>query len=174
MNAKILTKFESLFENDDPFSNLKIVNEYQKKFAVETNNQLLESVYFEPSQDQWTILFSRLNLFFELGFHVINNNIISYFYLGECFNKQNQKMKFKIPQSSFFNVLKTDGISLLRKMNLQDIHKAKKMSALLIRLDQNNTFILFTDLAEPWLKLRCESLHRCLLNHDYFTNDNHG
>jgi len=174
MNSKILSKFESLFENEDQFSNLRIINDEQKNFIAEENNQLLESIDFASGPEQWSILFSRLHLFFELGFHIKDNKVKNYFYMGECFQKQNLRVKLNIPNSNYFNILKTSAKSLLKKFNLQEMKNSNKMTALLIRLDSENTIILFTTLAEPWLKLRCESLHRCLINHDYFTNETHG
>ena len=79
-------------------------------------------------------------------------------------------MNFNLPNSDLFHVLKTPGEAILKKLGLKKIPDAHKMTCLFIRLDNNTSILLVTSQADPWLKLRCESLKVSLLNHDYFQN----
>lgn len=169
MTNKFISKIESLFEQENHFSQISGTKNHN--FIIEPNHKLLENINFDNNEKQWEIFFSRLTAFFEIGFYIENNFLKKYFHEGDFYDKQSMKLQFKLPQSELFHILKTNGEPLLQKIGLKHIENASKMTGLLIRLDHHVYIVLFTKQAEPWLQLRCESLKTSILKHDYFQND---
>ncbi|MFN3453597.1 MAG: hypothetical protein ACK41T_01460 [Pseudobdellovibrio sp.] len=183
----LIQKIETLLDYDDHFENLNL--QKNLKFQIERNHEILEKIIFDyqdsqkqnQREKQWEIFFSRLTAFFEIGFLIkqaknektnfTETQIQKMFYYGENIEKKLPRLKFNLPQSPLFNILKTTGKPFLAKMGLGKLPQVENMTCLLIRLDQNTYVALLTPLANPWLKLRCESLHKALIHQDYYLEE---
>jgi hypothetical protein len=69
----------------------------------------------------------------------------------------------KLPKANFYKVLKTKAYSFLRKFKLQDLDSEKKMNCYLIRISENVTFVFVTNMADPWAKVKIETLQQTLM-----------
>ena len=142
-------------------------NKY-KNFEVEENNTLIENLsYFEsPSKnesDMNTFFFTRLSAFFEMGLLIKNNIICNMFYLGQNIEITNQSLYLKTPLSEPYKILTTNAETLLDKINFKNYLDVEKSTCLYIKICSDTGYILFSNLAEPWLSLRIESLQHSLM-----------
>ncbi len=166
MEKNIFEKVENLFDQDDVQEHLKIYT--NEKFNVEPNHQLLSNIQFNESPEKWELFFTRLIPFFEMGLFIKNDSVLKLFLNGHTADIPILKLIFKLPTSPYFNILRTPAVPLLRELKLENLIQSQKACGLLIRLDQNEYIVLFTEVADPWLRLRCENLQKSLIQHDYY------
>jgi hypothetical protein len=174
MTKNLNKKIENLFEQSNteqiaPPANL-ILDRLQLKYEPLENDQLMENISYLPSAmtssiDNWTIFFTRLIPFFEIGFLFSDNLLRQQFLFGKEINCKNKTLKIMLPKSDFFQVLKTDPKSFLIKFGLSNILYTEKMNCFFVRVDESIGFILITTKAEPWLQLKMDSLQKALINH---------
>lgn len=165
MTNSFLAKIEKLLDHEEHFDAFNF--SHDNDFQVESQHQLLEQINFSNGEKQWELFFSRLTAFFEVGFLVRGNEIQKMFFYGNNIEKKLPKIHFKLPQSPYFNILKTRASVFLQKIGFSRLPEREKMVCLLIRVDVNQYIVLITKQAEPWLQLRCESLRKSLICHDY-------
>ena len=119
-------------------------------------------------KEKWELFFTRLIPFFEMGLFIKNDSVLKLFLNGHTADIPILKLIFKLPTSPYFNILRTPAVPLLRELKLENLIQSQKACGLLIRLDQNEYIVLFTEVADPWLRLRCENLQKSLIQHDYY------
>ena len=170
MTKSFISKIEKFLDHEEHFDALNFP--HTPDFQIESNQILLEQIQFSAGDKQWEIFFSRLTAFFEFGMLIdnsaaANGEIQKMFFYGQNIDKKLPKIHFKLPKSPLFNILKTRAPLFLRKLGFNHLPDAAKMACLLIRVEENRYIVLMTKQAEPWLQLRCESLNKALICHDY-------
>ncbi len=167
MNKKWNDTFEKIFETNT--QDLTLL-ESQRTFELNSENHSLENLSYIHSQaDQINIIriFSQLSSFFELGFlfEKQKNNFaaIQGFAFGQNISLGEKNILINFPEIDLYSLFKTNASSILKKMNYGFINKNKKMNAFVIKISQQHSILVFTELAEPWLKLRLESLQKTLM-----------
>lgn len=165
MTKSLIAKIEKFLDHEEHFDAINFP--HTPDFQIESNQLLLEQIQFAAGEKQWEIFFSRLTVFFEMGLLVEGNDIQKMFYFGQTVDKKLPKIHFKLPKSPLFNILKTRAPLFLRRIGFNHLPDAAKMVCLLIRIEENRYIVLMTKQAEPWLQLRCESLKKALIVHDY-------
>ena len=165
MTKSFISKIEKFLDHEEHFDAINFP--HIPEFQIESNQSLLEQIQFSPGDKQWEIFFSRLTAFFEFGMLIEKNEIQKMFYYGQNIDKKLPKIHFKLPNAPLFNILKTRAPLFLRKLGFNHLPDAAKMACLLIRVEENRYIVLMTKQAEPWLQLRCESLNKALICHDY-------
>ncbi len=167
-------KIELLFEQSNvetQHSNESLIlDKLQLRYEPIDNDKLLENISYlatnmNTTEENWNIFFSRLIPFFEIGFFFSNGTVKDQFLYGKSINCKNKSLKLKLPKSDLFQILKTDPKSLFIKLQISNILQSEKMNGFYIRIDNDMGFILATPKAEPWLKLKMDSLQKALINH---------
>lgn len=167
-------KIEILFEqsNVETHHNSEnyILDKLQLRYESVENDKLLENISYlatnmSTAEENWNIFFTRLIPFFEIGFFFDNGLMKNQFLYGKTIPCENKTLKLQLPKSDLFQILKTDPKSLFIKLQISNILQSDKMNSFYVRVDQNIGFILATTKAEPWLKLKMDSLQKALINH---------
>lgn len=167
---KIETLFEqSHVENLAPQEGI-ILDKQQLRYEPLDNDRLMENISYMATAmstplENWNIFFTRLTPFFEIGFLFSENTLKNQFLYGKQINCQNKIAKLKLPKSDLFQVLKTDPKSFLIKMGISNILHTEKMNCFYVNVGDNIGLILITTKAEPWLRLKMDSLQKALINH---------
>lgn len=123
----------------------------------------------EDHVDRAIVVFSRLALLFDAGVLLENNDgqwkAQAYFHKGAThLLKNNAKSFVKIPTANLFTVLSTSAQPMLEKLQLQHLDPENKTSCLLIKVSPDFSFILFSEMADLWLKEHTENVRRALIN----------
>lgn len=123
----------------------------------------------EDHVDRAIVVFSRLALLFDAGVLLENNDgqwkAQAYCHKGATqLLKNNSKSFIKIPAMNLFTVLSTTSRPILEKLHLQHLDPEDKTSCLLIKVSPDFAFILFSGLADLWLKDHLENVRRALIN----------
>ncbi len=170
MNQKntLLTKIEKLFEPDIIFDQFSFLQE-SPDFQIEDNFSLIENISYYKAADtflnpDWCIYFSRLIPFFEFGLLIRQNELSLSFYKGLCHDCAEFKLKINLPQSQFYQILKTDSPSFLKKIKLNHLVQENNWSCYLVRVSQDSFIVLFSEKAEPWNQLMMEALQKSMIN----------
>ena len=69
----------------------------------------------------------------------------------------------QLPQPELFKVLQTNSQNFLKKLGLSEYDENHRLGAFLLRISQTETLVLFSRLADPWAKVRLESLQNALM-----------
>ncbi len=167
MIKKWTDTFEKIFDTNT--QDLTLL-ENQQSFKLNLENHYLENLSYIHSVSQpvdITNVFSQLSSFFELGFlfERQKNNFaaIQGFAFGQSLSLIDKKIFMNFPEMKLYTIFKTGALSILKKMNYSFINKNKKMNAFVIPVSHQYSILVFTELAEPWLKLRLESLQKTLM-----------
>ncbi len=171
MNKKWNNSFEKTFEKifETNTQDLTLL-ESQQTFELNLENHSLENlsyIHSQPNQIDIVKIFSQLSSFFELGFlfEKQKNNFaaIQGFAFGQNISLGEKNILLNLPEINLYSLFKTNASSILKKMNFSFINKNKKMNAFVIKVSTQHSILVFTELAEPWLKLRLESLQKTLM-----------
>lgn len=173
MLKNLTKKFEQLFE--DPLAHKQhahTLEEIRKSFSPSEDNHQIENlsyVFSKPvSEKEIPFLFSQLSSFFEMGF-LFKKSYSGKYHALQMFAYSHQMKKLdglpliQLPQSELFKVLQTNSKSFLARLNLSDYDESHRLGAFLIRISQTETFVLLSRLADPWAKVRLESLQNALM-----------
>jgi hypothetical protein len=183
MFKKITATLENLLDHD---SNQNFVNELglldaRKNYLASENLNELENLSyahsFEVNDENLNILMDSLSCFFEMSFvfkkplpiRATNLRRSSDFQadyvclFGQKITSVHLQAPAKLPKTDLYKVLKTNAHSFLRKFKLQDLDSEKKMSCYLIRISENVTFVFVTNMADPWAKVKIETLQQTLM-----------
>lgn len=167
MNKKWNDTFEKIFETNT--QDLTLL-ESQQSFELNSENHSLENLsYIHCQTDQVNIvrIFSQLSSFFELGFLFEKKKDIfsatQGFAFGQVLNLGEKNILIKFPKMDLYSLFKTNASAILKKMNYGFLNKSKKMNAFVIKISSQHSVLVFTELAEPWLKVRLESLQKTLM-----------
>lgn len=164
-------RFESFLEND--FDNkVEETERAQEVFEASRDVSLVRGISQglpEDHIDRAIIVFSRLALLFDAGVLLENNDgqwkAQAYFHKGVSqLLKNNPKTVIKLPEMTMMSILKTDSRAMLEKLQLQNLDPQNKTQCLLIKASPDFAFILFSSMADLWLKEHIENVKRALIN----------
>lgn len=172
MKQPLLKKLEAIFQNDFIHENFGFLN-YKESFPIEDRVHLIENLALF-SQDHfadkknWPLLFSQLSAFFEMGMLFKEKNLADIFFQGKIHNCSSSHLQCTIPNTEIFNIYRTSAKAFLKSLKLDIFFTDnKKMTCLLVRVSEDHTYVLFSEKAEPWLRLLIESLQKTLINYAY-------
>ena len=184
MLKKINTKFEELLNTPNPsaicteISNIDSPAEQthpETQFCLlkETNANSLENLSYifsnEINQDNLSNLFSQIACHFEIGLLLKKNNPLNTHKLIEVFvfSQKNEisvnTNEIKLPDIPVFTILRTTAQNILKHFEMNDLDVEQKMTSYLIPLTYNYSIIIITQTAEPWVRLKIESLQKTLM-----------
>ncbi|MFZ3229744.1 MAG: hypothetical protein WA160_06040 [Pseudobdellovibrio sp.] len=145
--------------------------ESSQNFELNSDNLYLENlsyIYTNPIRPQnIQSLFSQLSPFFEIGFLLEKQK--SYhtptqmFAFGQLSNIAEKNILLKLPATSVYTIVRTSAVGILKKMNFAFLNSQNKMSAFVISVSPSLSILVVTKIADPWLKLRLESLQKTLM-----------
>lgn len=175
MFKKINTKLENLF--DQPQSNLRnldpIVTDVQSNFQLLDNNKMLENLSYifsgEVNPKNLLNLFLQLSSYFEIGFLLQKSHdkdkheVIASFVYGKKIDIAQGFKTLKLPNPGICKVVKTSAHQILNYFNIKNIDPEKKMMSYLTPVSTNYTFVVTTQIAEPWASLKIEALQKMLM-----------
>ena len=93
-----------------------------------------------------------------------NLEIQKHFILGKSYKTQNPPARLSLPLNAPFNILKSDSHSVIRKFGLAEVFDHNKCNTFYFRISNDYSIILLTEQAEPWLKIKMESLQKALIS----------
>lgn len=168
--TKLQKRFESILEND--FEHKVEDSERQTGFETSRDLSLIRGISQglpEDHVDRAIVAFSRLAMFFDSGVLLENNDrqwkAQAYFHKGSSqLLKNNIRSIVKIPDMTMMSVLKTDSRAMLERLNLKHLDPEGKTTCLLIKVCPDFSFILFSGMADLWLKEHIENVRRALIN----------
>ena len=169
--SKMKLRFESFLEND--FSNKNLNNEEEDaQFEVSQDMTLIRGLSQclpEDHIDRTIIIFNRLSAFFEAGVLLENIDGIwksqAYFNKGKAHLLPNSKQKdLALPAMRPFAVLTTNSETILEKLDLSQIDPFKQTKSILINVSPDFSFLLFSSMADLWLKDHTKNVHTELMN----------
>lgn len=168
--TRLQKRFESFLEND--FENKVEHAERQANFEASRDLSVVRGISQglpEDHIDRAIVVFSRLAMIFDSGILLENNDgqwkAQAYFHKGSSqLFKNNARAVLKIPETTLMTVLKTDSAGILNKLNLKQLDPENKYTCLLIKVTPDFAFILFSDMADLWLKEHIENTRRALIN----------
>ena len=85
------------------------------------------------------------------------------FAYGQPVDLANKLLILKFPVSPLFHIVKTPASSILKKLNYEFLNPQKKMSGFMISVSATYSILVATEMAEPWIKLRLETLQKTLM-----------
>lgn len=173
MLKNLTKKFEQLFE--DPHAHKQhslALEEIKKKFTPSDDNKQIENLSYVFShavgKKEIPLLFSQLSSFFEMGF-LFEKSYSGKYHAMQMFAYSYQMKKLdslpliQLPQSDLYKVLQTNAKNFLTKLQLSDYDQDERLAAFLIRISKTETLVLLSRLADPWAKVRLESLQNALM-----------
>lgn len=183
MFKKITATLENLLDHE---SNQNFVNELglhearRSYLSSENLNELENLSYaysFEVNAENLNTLMDTLSCFFEMSFVFKKPALIGATQLrrsvdfqadyvclfGQKITSAHLQVPAKLPKADLYKVLKTKAYSFLKKFKLQDLDSEKKMSCYLIHISENVTFVFVTKMADPWAKVKIETLQQTLM-----------
>ena len=178
LSQTLVSKFTMLQKRFEAF----LDNDFENKVEESENAQAV----FEPSRDlalvrglsqglpedhidRAIVVFSRLALLFDSGVLLENHDgqwrAQAYFHKGAShLLKQNTRGPLKLPEMTMTSVLKTDAAAMLEKLQLSHLDPENKTSCLLIKASPDFAYILFSSMADLWLKEHMQNVRRALIN----------
>lgn len=163
-------RIEKIFEHDYIQENFSFLNKLPPFTTEDRSELLLNYSHYPTDHKDWTILFSQLSAFFEMGIlfkHSAHkdSSMTQMFYRGETYDCKSSKTYLKLPKSDHFNVYKTSSAPLLKKLKLDQFENIKDMSCMMVKVSDEYSYILFSKKADPWLRLLLENLQKTLINY---------
>ncbi len=175
MLKKINSKLEILFEQT-PQSMAGAdtsLRDTKNNFELINNNELLENLSYvfseDVTQENLPQLFMQLSSYFEIGFLFKTNpdrpiyKVCHAFVFGKKVNSTENLKQIQLPKSNYFNILKSDSFCFLKHFKMEMFDHDKKMNCYLMAINPNYCLVLLTQTAEPWAKLKIESLQKTLM-----------
>jgi len=175
MFKQLSSKIEFLFENDLHFNLAQepSVVEARKNFVLTENISHLKNLSYvyngEINPQNIESLFAQLSCFFEINLLATRDKPTDRFKIclttlfGKKINNLEGWPSLSLPAGNLYTVYRTGGYSLLKKLSLQDLDSEKKMTAFLLPISNRCTLILITKVAEPWSRIKIETLQDTLM-----------
>ncbi len=175
MFKQLSSKIEYLFDNDLHFNLAQepSVVEARKNFVLTENISHLKNLSYiyngEINSQSIESLFAQLACFFEVNILATKSTQNNKFKIclttlfGKKINNLEGWPSLSLPPGKLYSVYRTGGYALLKKLGLQDLDADKKMTAFLLPLTPNCTLILVTKVAEPWSRIKIETLQDTLM-----------
>lgn len=160
----IQNKLENLLHEDLGAKDSEI-EKTKLTFSISQDDILIRSLSLELPEDEderLIALFSRLSTFFEVGIFFIENNPAVAFISGQ-FKSLSEKNSVVLPKVGPSQSLRTQNDELWKDLSIYKWIKNERMTSLLIQLDQKHSFVLFSKLADPWLRIHFEKIHNEIL-----------
>ena len=175
MFKHLTSKIEYLFDNDQHF-NLALepsVVEAKKNFVLTDNLSHLQNLSYiyngEINSQNIESIFDQISCFFEINMLMIRDNTGGKFRValttlfGKRINNFESWPVLSLPEGTLYKVYRTGGYAMLNKFGLKDLDPEKTMTAFLLPLTPRCTFIAISRVAEPWSKLKIETLQDTLM-----------
>jgi hypothetical protein len=183
---KFVVSLEKLLDYESTNENIfqSSTSELKNTFHISDNLNEIENLSYafqERPVDSTNIerLVEKISCFFEIVFLVdLNSSKTSdnksltasssqtlelvYIY-GKKTNPINKGTGTVIPNVPVYKVFKTSAFRFLEKFQIQSLDQNKKMNCYLIRVSKKYAFVLVGQLAEPWSKIRVETLQNALM-----------
>lgn len=161
-------KLEKIF--DSTHQDLTLL-ESRQTFELSADNSLLENLSyvhsFQLSKNSIHSVFTQLSSFFEIGFLFEKQNKIASavdaFAYGQPIDLTHKALLLRLPVCSLFHIVKTPASAILKKLNYAFLNPQKKMNSFIISVSPTYSILIATEMAEPWLRLRLESLQKTLM-----------
>ncbi|MBC7466117.1 MAG: hypothetical protein H7256_08995 [Bdellovibrio sp.] len=161
-------KLEKMFESTN--QDLTLI-ESSQTFELNPDNVYLENLSYiytsAVEKNNIQAVFTQLSPFFELGFLLEKQKNVytptHAFAYGNISNIADKKILLKLPRTDVFVVVRAAASAILKKVNYDFLNRDKKMSAFVVAISPNYSILVATKIAEPWLKLRLESLQKTLM-----------
>jgi hypothetical protein len=173
MFKQLTKKLEYLFDNDTQF-NLALepsLVEARSRFVLTENVSHLQNLSYvynsEVTQENMENLFAQIACYFEVNFLMCKDktNYKTRFatLYGKKINNLDSWTHLTLPEVPLYKVYKTQAYALLKKFGLKDLDESKKMTSFLFHLTPSCTLVVMTEVAEPWSKLKIETLQQTLM-----------
>ena len=180
MLNKINITLENLFDQkSEPLINSgQNFSADQSNFQIINNNKMLENLSYifsnEINHNNLSNLFTQLSSYFEIGFLLQKNDNSNYYYVKEAFifakkiNPIEISKPIKLPPAELYKILSTNACSILNHFGLSRLDTSAKMISYLIPIAENFTIVVLTKTAEPWAKLKLESLQKTFMKINFY------
>lgn len=164
-------RFESILEND--FEQNVEDSERKAVFEASRDPGLVRGLSLglpEDHIDRAIVVFSRLAMLFDAGVLLENNDgqwrAQAAFHQGQTqlLKNANGKLSIQLPNMTLLSVLKTSSSQMLEKLQLSHLDPENKTTCLLVKVTPDFAFILFSSLADLWLKEHIEHVRTELIN----------
>lgn len=167
--TKLQKRFESFLDND--FEN-KADENSDMPFEPSRDLALVRGLSQglpDDHIDRAIVVFSRLALLFNAGVLLENNDgewkAQAYFHKGAShLLKNSAKTVITLPEMTLMSVMKANSTTMLEKMNLQNLDPDQQTSCLLLKASPDFAYILFSGMADLWLKEHIENVRRALIS----------
>jgi hypothetical protein len=169
--SSLQRRFESILENDFDHK----VEESDRVAAFEPSRDLslvrgLSLGLPDDHIDRAIVAFSRLAMLFDAG--VLLENVDGQWRAQASFHKghtqllknNNGKNSIQLPQMNMLTVLKTSSSQMLQKLQLSQLDPQNRTTCLLVKVTPDFAFMLFSSLADLWLKEHIEHVRTELIN----------
>lgn len=175
MFKKINTKLENLFDqkHDTVYIGNKSIIETQQNFQITDNNHMLENLSYifsnEINRDNLSNLFSQLSSYFEIGFLMHKKENPNLYIAKEAFAfaKKIESIEnikpIKLPTPEIYKILSSKAHMFLKHYDMGELDSSEKMISYLIPISETHAIVIVTQTAEPWARLKIESLHKTLM-----------
>lgn len=169
--TRLQRRFESILEND--FEQKIEESERPAAFEVSRDLGLVRGLSLglpDDHIDRAIVVFSRLALLFDAGVLLENNDgqwrAQALFNQGhtQLLKNSNGKLWVRLPNMTLLSVLKTSSTQMLEKLQLANLDPESKTTCLLVKVTPDFAFILFSSLADLWLKEHIENVRTELIN----------
>lgn len=161
-------KLEKMFETTN--QDLTLIENAQS-FELNPDNVYLENLSYVYTsvveKNNIESVFSQLSPFFELGF-LLEKQKNAYtpihgFAYGNPISIAEKNIILKLPKTDVFVIVRAAANALLKKMGYEFLNQDKKMSVFIVGISPTYSILVATKIAEPWLKVRLESLQKTLM-----------
>lgn len=168
---RLQRRFESILEND--FDQKVEESERRAAFEVSRDLSLVRGLSLglpNDNIDRAIVVFSRLAMLFDAGILLENNDgqwrAQASFQQGQTqlLKNANGKLWVQLPPMTMLSVLKTSSSQMLEKLQLSHLDPQNKTTCLLVKVTPDFAFILFSSLADLWLKEHIEHVRTELIN----------
>lgn len=168
MLKKINSKLERLFDqNSAPhFLSDPTLTNARKNFEPVDNHLVLENLSYVFSEDvnsgNLANLYSQLCAHFEIGYLAARGKQQLTMF-GKAWPISEKAEILKLPVTPIFKIFKSDATGFLTHFALLEIDPDKKMYSYMVRIAEGHYFVFLTAIAEPWARIKIESLQKTLM-----------
>lgn len=176
MFKSVTSKLEWLFDHDsgqNPILDHALMEAKKKFTAIENNKHLANLSYVfsgEVDRENISHLTAQIGCYFEMVFLCKRKDELkSKYHVTETvlYNKKTNVAEsagpFRLPKTPIFRVFRTTSYGFLSRLNLAELDPERKLKIYTLRLNENYSLVLACKTAEPWAKLKIETLQNSLM-----------
>lgn len=169
--TQLQRRFESILEND--FDQKAEEAEQAAAFEASRDLGLVRGLSLglpDDHIDRAIVVFSRLAMLFEAGVLLENDDgrwrAQALFHRGhtQLLKNNNGKIAVPLPAANLLTVLKTSAPQMLEKLQLSHLDRDQRTTCLVVKVTPDFAFLLFSSLADLWLKDHAENVRHELIN----------